>query len=245
MSTLPTLVLLHGVGLNQSIWAEQVRNFSATHHVITYDLLGHGEETRRGAVLGDWVTQLENLVEEQGLQKFSLLGFSFGGMIAQGYAARHEDKIDKLILMSTVYDRTDADRAGVLARLELAKREGAQAIISAALARWFSPNAKPEVLAYYAALLRNNDATSFLAAYECFAKSDMELTGALKNFRRPTLVITGERDTGSTPAMAQKLAGVIAHAECYIVPGARHMMPVEEPEQVNTVVSRFLSGAKL
>ena len=244
MSEQPALVLLHGVGLNQSIWAEQVKSFSTTHRVITYDLLGHGAETRRGEVLSDWVTQLETRVEELGLQKFSLLGFSFGGMIAQSYAAKHGDKIDKLVLMSTVYDRSEADRAGVLARLELAKREGPQAIISAALSRWFSPNAKPELLAYYDKLLRGNDAAAFLAAYECFAKSDGEQKGALANFTRPTLVMTGERDAGSTPTMAQKLAGVIPNAKCYIVPNGRHMMPVEMPETVNAVLLRFLKEEK-
>jgi (E)-2-((N-methylformamido)methylene)succinate hydrolase len=245
VSQFPTVILLHGVGLNQSIWAEQVKFLSSTHRVITYDLLGHGEETRRGAVLADWVAQLETLIEELELRKFSLLGFSFGGMIAQSYATKHAEKIDKLILMSTVYDRTAADRAGVLARLELARRDGPQAIISAALTRWFSPTAKLQLLAHYDALLRGNNAAAFLAAYECFAKSDTELKGALANFQQPALVMTGELDTGSTPAMARKLAGVIPHAECYIVPGARHMMPVEMPEQVNAVILRFLSGAKL
>jgi (E)-2-((N-methylformamido)methylene)succinate hydrolase len=245
VSALPSLILLHGVGLNQSIWAAQVRHFSATHRVIAYDLLGHGKEAGRGAVLGDWVTQLENVVEELGVKDFSLLGFSFGGMIAQAYAAKNAARIDRLILMNTVHERSAIERAGVLARLDLARREGPQAIISAALARWFSPDAKPELLEHYAVMLRNNDAASFLAAYDCFAKSDAELKGALADFERPTLVMTGELDTGSTPAMAQRLAGVIPHGECYIVGGARHMMPVEMPETVNPVVSRFLSGAKL
>jgi (E)-2-((N-methylformamido)methylene)succinate hydrolase len=244
VSEKPALILLHGVGLNQSIWAAQIREFSDTHRVITYDLLGHGDETRRGTVLADWVAQLENRADALGLQKFSLLGFSFGGMIAQGYAAKHENRIDRLILVSTVYDRSDADRVGVLARLELAKRQGPQAIISAALARWFSPTANPELLARYDTLLRGNDASAFLAAYECFATADKELNGALANFHRPTLIITGELDTGSTLAMAQKLASVIPDAECYIVPGGRHMMPVEMPEMVNPVLSRFLKEAQ-
>ena len=245
MNKLPALVLLHGVGLDQSIWAEQVRHFSTTHRVITYDLLGHGAETRRGTVLTDWVAQLEARVEELGVQDFSLVGFSFGGMIAQAYAAKHQGKIDRLVLLSTVHDRNAAERAGVLARLELARHEGPQAMISAALARWFSPGADPALLAHYDTLLRGNDATSFLAAYECFATADTELKGALKNFQRPALVMTGELDTGSTPAMARKLAGVIPNAECYIVPGARHMMPVEMPNEVNSVVSRFLGGVKV
>ncbi len=242
MSQLPTLILLHGVGLNQSIWAEQAKFFSATHRVVTYDLLGHGENTTRGVVLGDWVGQLESIVDALQVERFSLVGFSFGGMIAQSYAARHGGRIERLILMSTVYDRSENERAGVLARLELAKREGPHAIISAALGRWFSPNAKPQLLATYDALLRGNDADAFLAAYECFATTDSQLVGALTNFNRPTLVMTGELDSGSTPAMAQKLANGIPHAECCIIPNGRHMMPVEMPEAVNAMMLKFLHG---
>ena len=245
MSELPALILLHGVGLDQSMWTHQVACFSSTHRVITYDLLGHGTQRRRGTKLDDWIGQLESLVGQLQLGRFSLLGFSFGSMIAEAYAAKHEDRSDRLVLMSTVYDRSEADRAGVVARLELARQEGPQAMISAALARWFSPAANPELLAHYDRLLRRNNAEDFIAAYECFARSDESLTGILAKFQRPTLVLTGELDTGSTPAMAKKLAGVIPRAQCYIVPGARHMMPVEMPDTVNAPVARFLSGAKL
>ncbi len=54
--------------------------------------------------------------------------------------------------------------------------------------------------------------------------------------------MTGELDTGSTPAMARKLAGMIPGAECSIIAGGRHMMPVEMPEEVNSVLRRFLKG---
>ena len=86
----------------------------------------------------------------------------------------------------------------------------------------------------------SNDAASFLSAYECFATADRELVGALAGFDRATLVMTGELDTGSTPAMARKLAGMIPGAECSIIAGGRHMMPVEMPDEVNSVLRRFL-----
>jgi (E)-2-((N-methylformamido)methylene)succinate hydrolase len=55
-------------------------------------------------------------------------------------------------------------------------------------------------------------------------------------------VMTGELDTGSTPAMARNLAGMIPGAACSIIAGGRHMMPVEMPEEVNSVLRRFLKG---
>ena len=107
--------------------------------------------------------------------------------------------IDRLVLMSTVYDRNEAERASVLSRLDLARREGPQAIIPAALSRWFSPEfskAHPEIMDEYEALLRGNDAASFLSAYECFAKADRELVGALAGFDRANSCYDGRTGYG-------------------------------------------------
>ena len=243
------LVLLHGVGLSQSIWVEQVKAFAPTHQIITYDLMGHGRSApvSDNAALGDWVHQLENLVGELQLGRLSLVGFSFGGLIAQGFAAKHADRIEKLVLMSTVYDRSEAQKANVLSRLEIVKREGPHATIPTSLSRWFSPQfaeSHPDVMDRYVVMLRENDVASFLSAYTCFATVDRDLVGVLAKFNRPTLIMTGELDTGSTPDMARKLAGMIPGAEHSIIAGGRHMMPVEMPDEVNSVLCRFLEGER-
>jgi pimeloyl-ACP methyl ester carboxylesterase len=177
------------------------------------------------------------------LEHFSLVGFSFGGMIAQGFAAKHADRVEKLVLMSTVYDRSEEQRASVLSRIEVVKREGPHATVPTALSRWFSPQfaeSHLDIMNRYAVMLRGNDAASFLSAYTCFATADRGLVGVLGKFNRPTLIMMGELDTGSTPDMARKLAGMIPGAECSIIAGGRHMMPVEMPDEVNSVLCRFL-----
>ena len=244
----PPVVLLHGVGLDQTVWAYQVEALAASHQVITYDLLGHGRSAPVpvDARLADWRRQLESVIQHLAIEKFSLVGFSFGGLIAQAYAARHAKMIDKFVLMSTVYGRNETERASVLARLEIARREGPSAIIPAALSRWFSPafaGANPDIMQKYEAMLRSNDAASFLSAYRCFATADEELGGALSGYPGPALVITGELDMGSTPAMAQKLAGTIPGAECIIVREGRHMLPVERAGEVNSILQQFLYGS--
>ena len=239
------VVLLHGVGLDQTIWEHQVRALEDRHRVITYDLLGHGRsaDAQDDAKLDDWVQQLERLLRELKLERISLVGFSFGGMIARRFAAKHAGMIDRLVLVSTVFDRSEEEQAEVLARLEMARREGPQAIIQAAISRWFSPDfivKNPDAIADFMRILKNNRQESFLSAYACFAKTRF---GALEGFVRPTLVMTGELDTGSTPAMAQKLAATIPGARTSIVPQGRHMMPVELAIEVNSILVDFLEAA--
>ena len=246
----PPVVLLHGVGLNQSIWAGQVTALKSEYQVITYDLLGHGHSAlaSASASLDDWVDQLDSVVSDLELQEFALVGFSFGGLIAQSYAAKHPNRIVKLVLMSTVYDRSEEQKASVLSRLEIVKREGPHATIPTALSRWFSPQfaeSHPDVMDRYVGMLGENDATSFLSAYTCFATVDRDLVGVLAKFNRPALIMTGELDTGSTPDMARNLAGMIPGAGCSIIAGGRHMMPVEMPDEVNSVLRRFLKKGSL
>lgn len=242
----PPLILLHGIGLDRSMWQAQVYRFARTYSVIRYDLLGHGESASiDGRVeLDDFVCQLEQLCSALKLDCATLVGFSFGGMIAQAFALKHSGQLAKLVLISTVHDRSAMERAGVENRLEKARREGPGAIYPAALERWFSPAflaGQPEFVQQLHHRLMDNDVGSFLRAYEIFVLGDRELVGRLGLISCPTLVMTGERDMGSTPAMAWKMAKEIPGARVSIIADGRHMMPIEMADDVNRELSRFLA----
>ena len=242
----PPLILLHGIGLDRSMWQAQVYRFARTYSVIRYDLLGHGESANiEGRVeLDDFAHQLEQLCSALKLDRATLVGFSFGGMIAQAFALKHSRQLAKLVLISTVHDRSAMERAGVENRLEKARREGPSAIYPAALERWFSPAflaGQPEFVQQLHHRMMDNDVGSFLRAYEIFALGDRELVGRLGLIACPTLVMTGERDMGSTPAMAWKMAKEIPGARVSIIADGRHMMPIEMADEVNRELSRFLA----
>ena len=243
----PAVVFLHGVGLDRRMWAAQMHGLARRHLVVTYDLAGHGKSPPiiGEAALEDWVMQLERVRRALRIERFSLAGFSFGGMIAQGYALKRPERLERLVLMSTVYDRSAVEREGVEARLRLARQETPLAIIPAALERWFSPAfaaGQPEIVQEYSQLLQNNDPESFLAAYDCFAHADRELAGRLGAISCSTLVMSGEFDTGSTPDMARRMAAAIPGASLSILPRGRHMMAVEMADEVNAVLRSFLAG---
>ena len=240
----PPLILLHGVGLDRAMWAAQVDAFLPRFQVITYDLLGHGQSppARSSTTFDDYVDQLVRVVSDIAGDRATILGFSFGGLIAQGYAAAFPGSVQKLVLMSTVCDRTPDQRRAVLDRLALARDEGLAATFAAAVERWFSINyrrGQPAVIAGLQKRFLANDKDSFLTAYRIFATADGALAGRLGQIACPTLVLTGELDTGSTPEMARRIADAIPRAEYSIIPAGRHMMAVELAPAVNEAIAAF------
>ena len=71
----------------------------------------------------------------------------------------------------------------------------------------------------------------------------MYRAGDLGSIQVPTLIATGELDSGSTPAMARQLAASIPGAHCVVLAEQRHMMPVEAPREVNKMLLDFLAQA--
>lgn len=244
----PPLVMIHGVGLDRSMWTAQVSAFSGRFRIVTYDLLGHGQSPAAAATstLDDYVAQLQRVISEVADAPAFLLGFSFGGLIARAYATAFPASVAGLVLMSTVHDRSPEERTAVLDRLAKARDQGLDAAIDVALERWFSAEYRDDQKEVIADLRRRflaNDRNSFLAAYRIFATADGALA-SMDRIRCPTLVMTGELDKGSSPAMAKRMAATVPNAACSIIPAGRHMMAVELADRVNAELALFLSRAE-
>ena len=89
---------------------------------------------------GTFIDQLKDLLAYLEIDRCHLAGLSMGGVVAQGFARTEHDRLKTLILMNTVYRRTEAELLGMRARLELTREEGLKPIADAAIARWFDPH---------------------------------------------------------------------------------------------------------
>ena len=93
-------VFLHGNGEASDYFAEQLLFFSQSYRVIAVDTRGHGRSPRGTApfTLRQFADDLFELLEELGISKLHLLGFSDGANIALLYALKHPESIERLIL---------------------------------------------------------------------------------------------------------------------------------------------------
>lgn len=238
------MVLIHGVGLDHNMWERQVAGFKDRFQVITYDMLGHGQSAHPPdeRYLGDFVRQLHQLLMNLDLKQVAIVGFSMGGLVAREFAIQYPELISRLVLMNTVFRRSPEQQAAVMARYEDVKTGALEDGIDAAIRRWFSRDfvrGHPDVVNQVRTRLRKNDPIGYRKAYKVFATAT-DLDGTLP-IACPTLVLTGQRDSGSTPEMACALADAIKLGEVEILPDLRHMAPVEGSGLVNEVLAKFLA----
>ncbi|MNX53262.1 3-oxoadipate enol-lactonase 2 [compost metagenome] len=238
------LVLLHGVGLDHTLWDELAPLLEPDFDVLRYDLLGHGAAPaiRGTANIQEFIAQLDGELDRAGWRDANVLGYSMGGLIAGAYAAARPQRVKRLALLSTVFRRTPDEAAAVQARLAAAATQDTQAAARISLARWFTPAfqaRRPERVARIGQRLLDNDRASFLAAYTLFANGDPILAQAAPDIACPALVMTGEDDVGSNPRMTRELARALPDACARVLPGQRHMLPVEEPAAVAAALRSF------
>lgn len=207
--------------------------------LITPDLLGHG--TSAAAPSSVTLAELADDVASRLDPDTHLVGFSLGALVCQYLAAHRPGLAASLTSVNSVCRRTAEERTSVLARLEMAASDF-PASVEASIERWF-PSHEPrdqQTVDSVRHTLLANDVSSYLASYRVFATADEELAGELHRIDVPSLAVTGELDPGSTPEMTHRLADAIPNCQAVVVPGARHMLPVQKPDTFAEAISKFI-----
>ena len=240
------VVMIHGVGLDHTMWEPQMPALEEAFCVLRYDMLGHGRsEARPVKDITTFVRQLEDLLSYLDITKMHLVGLSMGGVISQAFAGSAPSRLKTLVLMNTVYRRTEEELIGMRNRLQLTREEGLAPIAHAAMDRWFDAPFKAQFPDRVEAIRRKllaNDLKAYADAYAALVEADAIVQDALKQVRCPALVLAGENDPGSTPAIARRMADDLVHAQLAILPGLHHLASWEAPETVNSILSGFLKA---
>ncbi|MCW2242338.1 alpha/beta fold hydrolase [Azospirillum canadense] len=238
------LMLIHGVGANLESWDGVCATLGGEFDVIRLDLRGHGGSARIDGALAidDFAMDVLKVMDDAGVSRAHLVGFSLGGLIAQRLAQGWPERFDRVVILSAVAARTPEERERVLARLNAIREGGMEAIVGAATDRWFTEafaRTHPDVIANRIAELKAVHVPSYLEAYRVFGQT--ELVDSLHLIPHETLVMTGEFDQGSNVRMAETMKARIPNAELRILPGLKHSVLAEAPDLVASHVSEFLN----
>ena len=235
------IVFIHGVGLNHKIWEPQINVFENTF--LAYDILGHGKTplNKEHLSFDDFSNQLINLIDEINIRRIHLVGFSIGSLIARNFASKYSDRLETLILLCSIYKRTEKQQQIVKDRFELAKKS--KSLSKQALKRWFTDEyleKNPNTYNKISSILEQNCLENFLKIYELFVnhKDDEKF----EKIKTKTLIMTGEGDIGSTPEMSINLSKVINNSNVKIISKGKHLCSIECADDVNIAIKKHIQN---
>jgi len=235
------IVFIHGVGLNHKIWEPQINVFENTF--LAYDILGHGKTPldKENLSFDDFSNQLINLIDELNIRRIHLVGFSIGSLIARNFASKYSDRLESLILLCSIFRRTEKQQQIVKDRFELAKKS--KSLSKQALKRWFTDEyieKNPNTFNKINSILEQNSMENFLKIYELFVnhKDDEQF----EKIKTKTLIMTGEGDIGSTPEMSINLGKVINNSNVKIISKGKHLCSIECADDVNMAIKKHIQN---
>jgi pimeloyl-ACP methyl ester carboxylesterase len=248
-----SVVLIHGVGMNQSVWAPQIDPLTAANYqVVVYDMFGHGASALPPVkpTLDDYAAQLEQLLDSLGIGPAHVAGHSMGALVALEFALTRASRTLSVAALNAVYDRSPAQREAVMSRAatlgDAPADTAANAGVDATLKRWFGdpvPAHLTQATQAVRHLLLSVDPVGYARTYRLFACSDDVHVGRLASLAVPALFLTGECDLNSSPEMSHAMAAAAPFGQADVLAGARHMMNVSHPAEVSARLHAFFDQA--
>jgi 3-oxoadipate enol-lactonase/4-carboxymuconolactone decarboxylase len=240
---LPVLILGPSLGTTWHMWDRQVPELTKQWRVFRFDLPGHGGAPAYPAgSVADLTARLLATLDGLGVTRFGYAGCAFGGAVGVELALRHPERLASLALIAASPRFGTADefrQRGVIVRTN-----GLDPIARTSPDRWFTSGfaaAQPAITEWAVQMVRTTDPGCYIAACEALASFDVR--SELARVGVPTLVLVGSEDQVTGPAEARTLVAGIPDARLAVVPGASHLVPVEQPAAVTDLLVRHFSTA--
>lgn len=237
------LVLLHSLLADRHAFDPVLPALAAKHRVTLIDLPGfHGSQPPMLALMDAYVAVIEDGFQEFGVAKDAvLIGNGFGGTVALAFALAHPERISKLVVSDAAASFPEEGRRQFAAMAAKVAESGLGSVAEIAAKRVYSPaylTAHPEKIEERKNVLLAIDPKAFQAACKILQEADLE--PLLHRLRVPTLVVCGEFDQATPPALNKVIAGKVPGAAYVQLPGCGHCPPLEQPEQFLAAIKDFV-----
>lgn len=249
----PAVLLLHGAGMDGTIWQNQTRFLAHRDlRALAVDLPGHGrsggEPLKSIADMADWIARFATAA---GLDNrpggLHLAGHSMGSMIALEAARRHRQLVRSMVLMGTAdampvhpeLISSSEDELGRAAALMAAWGHGRAAHVG------LNPVPGMWMLGSARALVENSRPGALTADFNACANYD-EATAAMATVVVPTLILMGTEDKMTSPKGTAELAAAAdpGWVTVQTLPGVGHSMMTEDPRVVRRAILDAVKAAE-
>jgi pimeloyl-ACP methyl ester carboxylesterase len=242
----PAVLFLHSLLCDRTQWAPIVADLARTHRVLNLDLRGHGRSSPATSLysLDTQCDDIPALLDAAGVQRATLVGLSWGGMLAMRAALFHPTRVTALCLFGTSAEpERPADRGRFVAMAAAFRALGVLPAIEREVKRkMFSDGfmaRAPEVVERFVHTVRAASREGiFQGVLAVSTRGD--LLPLLDDLRLPTVIVVGDEDRATPPARAERIAARIPGATVERLRHTGHLAVVEQPELVALAIQSFL-----
>ena len=246
------IVFLHGAGGNLTVWDnERSLLHSKGYSSIAIDLRGHGN-SERPKLLKDYTLEkfgkdIMHIIDNEKIKDFMIVGHSFGGIVTIMFHKLFPRVAKSYILIGTTCKAPSALKAAfkkhspfinVLNNL-LEGRDTQNVAFSRAKFDRYVGTGDWNLLRIFSDV-RHTSLKSWLFTYQYLA--GFNGIGILKSIKKPVLIIRGEKDSIFDLKVAQKIKKIVKNSKLSIVPGANHIIVLNNPDAVEKEIYGFLAG---
>lgn len=241
------IIFIHGFPYDHTMWKKQINVFSNKYYCVSYDIRGFGESVNFDGqhTMEMFVDDLKIIIEEMNLDKPVICGLSMGGYISLRAIERFQGKLFAAILCDT---RSQADdNQGKLKRASAIKRINSQEhkeFVKDFITNCFSDSFK---------LNHSDELQSIISYSQNFSPTGLkggllamlsrtDTTSFLEKIEIPVLLICGQNDTLTPPSVMKEMYHKIKNSEFVEIINAGHISPIENPDDVNSAIAKFLKN---
>ena len=236
----PAVFILHGWGSSSDSWTE-VQKILADRgcQVVVLDLPGFGKTSAPSSIWGveEYADFVHEFASQLSVEKFTLVGHSFGGQIAIQFAVMHPEKIDKLILVAAAGVRRTP---GFAKKLVMAFAKLVSLLLYLIPFRELRTNVRNF---FYMAIRRRDYVRAQGIMRDVFQKViTQDLTAKFSKIQAPTLIIWGDKDEMTPVQDAYLMDELIPDSKLEIVEGGKHALNFQMPDKLSEEIGGFLKA---
>jgi len=238
------IALIHSLAMNRAFWHPVAGRLADDAEVLVYDCRGHGDADKPPGpyTVELFADDLATLLDAVSWDSAVVAGASMGGSVALAFAARHAARTRGLGLVDTTAWYGDGAPVAWEERARRALNDGLASLVDFQTTRWFGDGfraARPEVVEAAVSVFLANDVHAY--AESCRMLGALDLRGALPGIGVPARILVGEEDYGTPPGMSESMKAAIAGATLRVLPKARHLTPLEVPDEIAAELDALLA----
>lgn len=242
------LALIHGLGDDLTLWANQIPAFAKHYRVLRYDVRGFGESDKPEEEYSAEIfsEDLYLLLKALKIDEAFVLGYSMGGVIAQRFALDYPEITKALIIVSSASECNQQAIERYETTAHIAEKHGME-VLEREMEGYFTKRRffpgfaerNPDSVAKFRKHWLGNDPKGYARAARAMAKC--ALTSQLGNIRCPTLIIVGDKDISAGVGGSVIMSRHIPGSQLKMLKDCGHDPMTEQPELFNATVMEFLA----